>query len=277
MNAAWSHVGHISDQPATKLPPSQPNQAQTTSSPQVLPTSSPQKVAQNFVVGCHVKAHGVSDPVINGHIGTMIGMQGQVTVKVNFQGVGLKLLPKTQLTVVQDGFRRLRDQQDETEKGPAEYAIKKSEAAITKVAPVEEVDRFIIEIDPKALSYKIDETLMQELLRRQGFRGLEDGREHELGKAKITHFRIHRGEPLKHVERDDAMIPVGSEAKFEWDSHIDYEDAQAPQASFTVAMMVAGVAVLSIVALSAGSYLNKRSSQVLPYLSVQEPDTRPVE
>jgi len=246
----------------------------------VQPTSSPQAVPQNFVVGCHVKVHGLADPSINGQIGTMIGMQGQVTVKVNFQGVGLKLLPKTHLTVVHAGVRRLEDKEDKTENKPTEDAIKRSEAAIAKVPSVEEVDRFMIEIDPKALSYNVDETLVQELLRRQGFRGLEDGREHELGEAKITHFRMHRSDLLKHADDDDSMIPVGPEAKFEWDRHLDYEGEKKPQSNLTIAWVVAGVAVLSIATLAAGFYRSKRKSQVLPYLSVQanmESEARPLE
>jgi len=239
-------------------------------------------VPQNFVVGAHIQVEGVADAQINGRIGTMIGMSGPTMVKVNFINIGLKILPKDKCTVVHAGARRLEEKEDDkNEEEPTEEAIQRSKDIIAKEAdPLPEVDRFYVEIDPKALSYKIDKDLMKELIRRKAFRGLEDGREKELGEAKITHFKLHRGDNLKHFEDDDTMIPVGPEAKFEWDSHVDtpFVEVKKKHANFAVAWVVAGVAVLSVAALAVGFYRSKQNGQVLPYMTVEEESsTTPVE
>jgi len=56
-----------------------------------------------------------------------------------------------------------------------------------------ESSRFFVHFNPDGVVYKIDENLMDSLIKRGAFNGLKDGREHELGEARITGFKIHHG------------------------------------------------------------------------------------
>jgi hypothetical protein len=55
-----------------------------------------------------------------------------------------------------------------------------------------ESDRFTVSFDSSALTYNVDEALIQKLIDRNAFWGLRDGREHERGEARIIGFKIHR-------------------------------------------------------------------------------------
>lgn len=135
--------------------------------------------------------------------------------------------------------------------------------------PAHESDRFLLEITPNAsVPYKIDEDLIHGLIRRQAFRGLSDGRERELGVAKIVSFRLHHGE-FTPKKDDSDMILVGPEEKFE----VDFSPKAEPDSTERVTKanpmffsFVAGAAVLCVAALAAIIHRVKRSSaQVQPY------------
>jgi hypothetical protein len=228
VNGEWGEKGTITG--GTTLAPTVP-----------LATVKPTAVGA-LVLGAHVKCTGHTGT------GTFIGSDGPMA-KVHFGASGLKLIPSAQCSRV---TRRLAQSPTKVEKKQA----------------VPETDRFVVEIDPKALAYKVDEDLIQALIRRKAFRGMEDGREAELGEVEITHFRLHHGEDSK-PGNDEGMIPVGPEEKFEWDSHADYSDKDE-KATLPVASAAAGVAVLGIAGLIVAFYRGKHS-QVLPYLSVSEP------
>lgn len=135
-----------------------------------------------------------------------------------------------------------------------------------------ESDRAVFEFAPEAnLQYKVDEDLIHGLLRRQAFRGVEDGREAELGEATITHFRLHKGDE-KPREDDSDFIAVGPEEKFEADiSGTARFSIEQPRVNIAMPTFVAGVTVLGISALAAGIYrVTKRTGQVLPYVTVEE-------
>jgi hypothetical protein len=247
VNGKWGEKGTI----APSVPVAPVAVGATTLAPTVpLVTVKPTALDQSLVLGAHVKCTGTGDAALDGQTGTFIGFDGAIA-KVNFGAAGLKMIPSVQCSRVN---RRLAT----------------SPAKVEKKQTDPETDRFVVEIDPKALAYKVDEDLIQALIRRKAFRGMEDGREAELGEVQITHFRLHHGEDSR-PGNDEGMIPVGPEEKFEWDSHTDYGDKdETPQATFPVASAVAGVAVLSIAGLLVAFYRGKQS-QVLPYLSVSEP------
>jgi hypothetical protein len=56
-----------------------------------------------------------------------------------------------------------------------------------------EANRFLVSFQPGSLNYGLTDDFIRKLIRRQSFRGIEDGREAELGEVKITGFRIHSG------------------------------------------------------------------------------------
>jgi len=145
-----------------------------------------------------------------------------------------------------------------------------------------ESDRFLVEFTPEALHYKVDKDLIKTLVERQAFRGIEDGRERQLGEAKIVAFRLHEGDS-KPSEDDSDMITIGPEQKFEAD--LTHHDEAAPQTAepkeglqIAQLLSVAGLCVLGVAALVAGIHRVRRSSQVQPYDSVEsESEAAPTE
>jgi len=144
-----------------------------------------------------------------------------------------------------------------------------------------ESNRFVVEFSPEALQYNVDDDLIQHLIRRKAFRGIEDGREEELGVNEITGFRVHKGDT--EVGKAE-MIPVGPEEKFEVHSEGKFGvhftgKAPAIQAPFLSAFnmpFVAGVALLGVASLVTGFTRVLKSRQVLPY-EVMEENQQPVE
>lgn len=55
-------------------------------------------------------------------------------------------------------------------------------------------NRFVVSFQEGSLHYGLTDDFIRTLIRREAFRGFEDGHEHELGEAKIVGFRIHSGE-----------------------------------------------------------------------------------
>jgi len=126
-----------------------------------------------------------------------------------------------------------------------------------------ESDRFLAEFEPEALQYKVDEDFIHHLTRRNAFRGLEDGREAELGPLKVVSFHVHKGDTTPGKAE---MIPVGVEEKFEW--HASFIQ---PPVSLPITTLTAGATILGITILIAGFFrMSKRSTQVLPYVAVDE-------
>jgi hypothetical protein len=76
---------------------------------------------------------------------------------------------------------------------------------------VEESDSFMVQFHPDALHYMVDESLLQALINRDAFSGLSDGREHELGEAKIIGFKIHHPEPGMKVEELGGTVGTSSQ------------------------------------------------------------------
>merc|ERR1719253_1681415 len=109
-----------------------------------------------------------------------------------------------------------------------------------------ESDRFLAEFEPQALQYKVDEDLIHNLIRRQAFRGMEDGREAELGPLKIVSFHVHKGDTTPGKAK---MIPVGLEEKFEW-----HAPAIQPSVSLPITTLIAGATLLGITFLIAGFF-----------------------
>lgn len=145
------------------------------------------------------------------------------------------------------------------------------EADDKKEDPLALSDRFLVELAPSAVQYKVDKDLIQALIRRQAFRGIEDGRERELGAAKIVGFRLHDGDS-KPSEDESDMMPVGPEEKFEVDfthHHKELIDGKPRQASLPLFTLVAGAAVLATAALVAGIHRLKHGAQAQPYVSVE--------
>jgi len=136
-----------------------------------------------------------------------------------------------------------------------------------------ESNRFVVEFSPDALQYNVDDDLIQHLIRRQAFRGMEDGREAELGVNEITGFRVHKGDT--EVGKAE-MIPVGPEEKFEVHSQGKFGvqiTAKTPaiQAPFLAALnmpFVAGAALLGVASLVAGFTRVFKSRQ--SYVVVEE-------
>jgi len=76
-----------------------------------------------------------------------------------------------------------------------------------------ESSSFMIHFHPDAVLYKIDEQLVQSLIDRGAFSGLQDGREHHLGEASIVGFKIHHPETDRgETESKETAAPVGISA-----------------------------------------------------------------
>jgi hypothetical protein len=76
-------------------------------------------------------------------------------------------------------------------------AAKKDEETTRRLSDSDEpviANRFAISFQPGSLNYELTEDFVRTLIRRQAFRGIEDGREAELGEAKIVGFRVSSGE-----------------------------------------------------------------------------------
>lgn len=192
-----------------------------------------------YEVGSLVK--GVSG-AIKGLVGTVISQDGTM-VQVHSHQLGMKTVSVNEI----------------------EHHVQRRLAEAAE--PADETDRVSIEIDPKALSYVIDEDLIHELIRRKAFRGMGvDGKEAQLGENEITHFKLHRGDSEPGQSEGD-MIAVAPEEKFEWDSHINYgTDAKSSAMARSAVVGVAVFAVLFFAGLVAVVYRSSRTKQVVPYL-----------
>jgi len=136
-----------------------------------------------------------------------------------------------------------------------------------------ETDSFLVEFEPEGMHYMVDEDLIHTLLKRKAFRGIEDGREAELGENEIVSFRVHKGD----TELGE-MISVGPEQKFEMDFTAHGAPPQQAAVSLGFTSLLAGAAVLGIASLVAGIYrITKRSGPTLPYVVVNADAEMPVE
>jgi len=137
---------------------------------------------------------------------------------------------------------------------------------------VHESDRFVVEFDPKAVQYKVDEALIHTLVQRNAFRGID-----EQDKASIVGFRLHHGDANPTEDNDAKWIAVGPERKFEvgedtsnmgaFEMDFNIKAMKPSPVSMALPTLLAGLAVLGVAALVAGFYRSKKS-QVRPYVSV---------
>lgn len=153
----------------------------------------------------------------------------------------------------------------------------------------EETDHAVVQFEPGAVQYPVDEDLIHKLIKRQAFRGVEDGKEATHGELKIVGFRL-----LREAEDDQAdFIPVGSEQKFEMDTRdrpqekfqlnyhaglnskekaavqdvLSQARTQAVVASLPIPAIGAAVAAFAVASLAAGVFMWRRRNAQL-YLEV---------
>jgi len=108
-------------------------------------------------------------------------------------------------------------------------------------------DRFVVSFQPGSLNYGLTNDFIRTLIRRQAFRGLEDGHEQELGEAKIVGFRIHSGETP--VAGEAEMLPAPTDVeRFEF----NYTRKKGDPADFQFNSSIADIALAEAVA--NGSY-----------------------
>merc|ERR1712070_970346 len=142
-------------------------------------------------------------------------------------------------------------------------------------------DRFLVSFRQGSVPYKIDEDLVQGLVRRSAFRGIEDGQEAKLGKASIIGFRLHK-DGQEPTADEDGMIPVLPEEKFEFNGKETFKvkvkiplKLTSPTSKLPLAVIVAAIAALGITSLVVGIYrVSKSSVQVAPYMSVESTENR---
>jgi hypothetical protein len=93
-------------------------------------------------------------------------------------------MPENEVDVI---VKKLREKAESEPWNPGTRRLsEKSDKAI-------EANRFLVSFQPGSLNYGLTDDFIRKLIRRQSFRGIEDGREAELGEVRITGFRIHSG------------------------------------------------------------------------------------
>jgi hypothetical protein len=149
-------------------------------------------------------------------------------------------------------------------------------------------DRFLVSFQPNALNYGLTDDFVRTLIRREAFRGIEDGHEAELGEAKIIGFRIHSGETP--VVGKSVLLPAPTDIeKFELNytrhkgdpslfeikkSIADLQLAEAvADGSYTLPLLAIGASILALIAalVAIGCCLWKQRSKTA-YIEVASPD-----
>jgi len=78
------------------------------------------------------------------------------------------------------------------------------EPSVEEEESAHESSRFFVTMPAGALPYKLDEHLLQALLDRGSIRDFKDGREQELGEARIIGFKIHRDNASRPEKRSES-------------------------------------------------------------------------